>query len=114
VVVFFWRIIMWQSVLAGTVICAAASAARAAEHHIHMAGSSYTPATIEARVGDTLVFTNDDGDAHNVFVPTVAFSTDLGKQDPGKVARLVLIQPGTFEVECVFHQHMTVRVNVSH
>jgi len=113
VVVFVWRIIMWRSVLAGTAICVAALPAGAAEHPIHMAGSSYTPVTVEARVGDTLVFTNDDGDAHNVFVPTVAFSTDLGKQDPGKSTRLILTQPGTFEVECVFHQHMTARVNVS-
>ena len=86
--------------------------AKAAEHRITMAHSTYSPAMIEAKVGDTLVFDNDDTDAHNVFVPTVAFSTDLGKQDPGKPARLALTRPGTFEVECVFHQHMVTKVVV--
>jgi|UPI0004B22F17 plastocyanin len=85
---------------------------QAAEHRITMVGSTYKPAVIEANVGDTLIFDNDDTEAHEVFVPTVAFSTDLGKQDPGKPARLVLTRPGTFEVECVFHQHMLTRVVV--
>ncbi|MGE3280053.1 MAG: cupredoxin domain-containing protein [Alphaproteobacteria bacterium] len=91
---------------------ALASAIAAAEHRITMAGSDYAPASIEAKVGDTLVFENDDTEAHNVFVPTVGFSTDLGKQDPGKSARLLLTKPGSFEVECVFHQDMNMRVTV--
>jgi plastocyanin len=98
--------------LAGVVLCAAVTSTSAAEHTVHMLGSAYSPAAIEAKVGDTLLFVNDHHDAHDVFVPTVAFSTDLGKQDPGKPARLLLTMPGTFEVECVFHQHMTARVVV--
>lgn len=84
----------------------------AAEHQIRMGGSHYHPAVVEARVGDTLVFVNDDGEAHDVFVPTVAVSTDLGKQDPGTSARLTLMRPGAFDVECVFHPDMIARVVV--
>lgn len=88
------------------------AAAQGAEHEIRMAGSDYHPAILEARVGDILVFVNDDFEAHNVFVPTIAFSTDLGKQDPDKPARLLLTKPGAFEVECVFHPGMIARVVV--
>jgi len=102
-----------RSLLALGIVLALASAAQGAEHEIRMAGSQYDPAITEARVGDTLVFVNNDVDAHNVFVPTVAFSTDLGKQDPDKPARLLLTKPGTFEVECVFHPGMTARVVVT-
>jgi plastocyanin len=103
---------MRRLVLAVVALCAAATGAPAAEQYIHMLGSAYAPATIEAKVGDTLVFVNNDVEAHNVFVPTVAFSTDLGKQDPGKSTRLPLTRAGAFEVECVFHQGMTAQVVV--
>src|SRR5688572_3804546 len=101
-----------RSPLAALVMLFITSAAHGAEHEIRMAGSHYRPALVEARVGDTLVFLNDDLEAHNVFVPTVALSTDLGKQDPAQPARLLLTRPGTFDVECVFHASMTSRVVV--
>jgi plastocyanin len=101
-----------QSRLSIAVFFAITSAVQAAEHEIRMAGSHYHPAAVEARVGDTLVFVNDDVEAHNVFVPTIAFSTDLGRQDPNKPARLLLTKPGAFEVECVFHPGMNAHVVV--
>lgn len=77
-----------------------------------MAGMAYAPAIVEAKVGDTLVFVNNDVLAHNVFVPTVGFSTDFGKQDPGKEAHMTLMKPGLFDVECVFHDNMHTRIVV--
>jgi plastocyanin len=103
---------MLKMMVLSLAVSALATGAAAAEHRITMAGSDYAPATVEAKVGETLVFENNDTEAHNVFVPTVAFSTDLGKQDPGKSARLQLTKPGSFEVECVIHQDMNMRVTV--
>jgi plastocyanin len=96
----------------GFFLAGAATAYSAAEHRIGMLGSTYAPNAIEAKVGDMLVFVNDDTEAHDVFVPTVGFATDLGKQDPGKETRLPLLKAGTFEIECVFHQAMLTRITV--
>ncbi|MDK1492452.1 cupredoxin domain-containing protein [Sinorhizobium sp. 7-81] len=96
-------------ILAGTLL---ASVSHAGEHHIGMAGTAYAPAMVEAKVGDTLVFANDDTQAHNVLIATVGFSTDLGKQDPGSQTTLAVRKSGTFDVECAIHEGMHARVVV--
>ena len=90
-----------------------ASAGHGEEIQISMAGQAYAPAVTEASVGDTIVFINDDDTSHDVFIPTVGFATDLGKQDAFAETRLTLGQPGAFDVECVFHDHMHARVVVT-
>lgn len=96
--------------IAGTLM---APASQTAEHRIGMAGMAYEPAIVEAKVGDTLIFTNDDSVAHDVFVPTVGFATDLGSQEPGEETTLTLGKAGAFDVECVFHGHMHLRIVVT-
>jgi plastocyanin len=96
--------------MAGTAV---ASASHAGEHRIGMAGMDYAPAMIEAKKGDTLVFVNDDAEAHNVLIATVGFSTDLGKQEPGSETTLTLGKTGMFDVECVIHEGMHSRVVVT-
>lgn len=102
-------------VLLSTSLCIAAFAqqAMAEEFVVTMAGSNYQPASTSASVGDTIRFVNDDVADHNVFVPTASHALDLGKQEVGSEAELVLRTPGTFEVECVFHDHMLLTVEVS-
>jgi len=102
--------------LTGAIALAAAAAAfpaAAAEHTITMKGVNYQPSVIDAKVGDTLKFVNDDGTDHNVFVPTKGFGADLGMQKSGAATELKLVRLGTFEVECVVHPHMLLKVNVS-
>lgn len=82
------------------------------EHVVTMSGSDYSPSAISASLGDTILFINDDGTDHNVFVATAAHALDLGKQEPGSEAELVLRSLGSFEVECVFHPHMLLTVEV--
>jgi plastocyanin len=102
---------MWgQWVLAAGVLVAAP--AEAAEHVIRMAGQQYDPAEIKAAKGDSIRFVNDDDLAHEVFVPTVGFGLDLGKQESGEEKAITLAKDGSFEVECVFHSHMLLTVTV--
>ena len=91
----------------------AAAPATAKEIVVTMSGSQFSPATIEAAVGDTVRFVNDDTMDHNVFVPTAGFAIDLGRQEPGSETSYTLGKAGSFEVECVFHDFMTARVEVS-
>lgn len=87
-------------------------AVEAAEITVRMAGTNYEPATVQARAGDQIVFVNDDGVDHDVFVPTAGFGVDFGKQAPGATSVLPLAKPGRFEVECVFHAQMHLEVLV--
>jgi len=90
-----------------------ASPAAAEDFVVTMVGSNYSPSSISASIGDTIRFVNDDGTDHNVFVPTTSHALDLGKQEPGSEIDLVLRTPGNFDVECVFHAHMLLKVEVS-
>ena len=90
-----------------------ASPAAAEEFVVTMVGSNYSPSSIGASIGDTIRFVNDDATDHNVFVPTASHALDLGKQEPGAEAELILRTPGGFEVECVFHAHMLLQVEVN-
>lgn len=79
---------------------------------VTMAGKTYHPAKIQARVGDTLVFNNDDTVNHWVFVATRNYAFDLGNQKSGEVRRYNVRQAGTFEIESVLHEAMTATVEV--
>jgi plastocyanin len=91
----------------------AAGAAGAADHTVTMAGLQYQPPALTARVGDVIRFVNDDGTDHHVFVPTAGFAVDSGPQKPGTTVEMPLAKAGTFEVECVFHPHMLLKVTVT-
>jgi len=102
---------MLRTVVASAAVLAAMPAL-AAEHVVTMQGADYAPAEIRAARGDVIRFVNDDAVDHAVFVPTVGFGLDLGTQEPGSEKTLPLLKSGTFEVECVFHDHMLLTVHV--
>jgi plastocyanin len=91
----------------------AAFPAAAVEHIVSLKGATFQPATVNAKIGDTVKFVNDDGVDHEMFVPTKGFGVDLGMQKPTSVTELHLTKPGSFEVECVVHPHMLLNINVS-
>jgi plastocyanin len=90
------------------------SAPRAArEFKVGMLGSAYSPARIEARIGDTIRFVNDDQADHTVYVPTFGHGINLGGQKPGSEAVMALGKAGSFRVECVNHVDMLINVTVA-
>src|SRR3546814_15279650 len=62
-------------------------AAQAAEITVDMQEADYSPAMVDAQVGDRILFVNDDVVDHEVFVPTAGHGVDLGKQAPGAKSR---------------------------
>jgi plastocyanin len=96
-----------------TALILAAGAAGAAEIEVGMKDGQYAPEEIRAKLGDTLVFTNDDSEPHAVYVPTNGFGIHFGGQKPGEVRKLPLKQEGNFEVECVVHPGMLTKVMVT-
>ena len=102
-----------QAAIAAILIVGLHSTTTAAETHtVTMIGTAYAPAAITAQVGDSIRFVNDDQVDHDVFVPTVGHAVDLGAQKPGTETVRALGKSGTFEVECVFHDHMKLVVEV--
>jgi len=99
---------------AGVVLyaCAAPPPPPPRVHEVRMMGSTYSPARIDARVGDSLRFVNDDDDAHTVFVPTRGFAANLGNQPPNATRDLALAAPGRIEIECMPHPQMKLVVVV--
>jgi len=98
------------SVFAFAVVAAFPAAAEMYE--VTMAGSTYSPPSITARVGDTIRFVNDDVTNHQVFVAAVGYAFDLRNQPAGEIREMVMLRAGNFEVECVVHEHMRIAVEV--
>jgi plastocyanin len=101
----------------GGAACAAAmllaGAAGAEEIKIGMLGSKFSKQTINAKVGDTLIFENDDQVDHDVFVPTFGHGVNPGNIKPGQSVALPLGKAGSFDLECVYHVDMTAKVTVA-
>ena len=87
-------------------------AAGAAEHVVGQKNKSFTVATVEAKVGDEVLFRNDDTVFHNIFSLTASQSFDLGAYGPGVFKKVKLDKPGKIEVECAIHPRMKMVIDV--
>jgi plastocyanin len=92
--------------------CMTAESRPPQQFKVGMGGATYSPGTVQARVGDSIRFVNDDREDHTVFVPTFGHGIDFGTLKPGQEAVLALAKPGRFRVECVPHPDMLVDVVV--
>ena len=94
------------ALLAALALSAACSAAgegaRPTRHLVEMKGFGFQPDTVEAAVGDTLVWTNED------FVPHAVAGGDLesGSIAPDSSWRFVVRTRGTVPYICPFHPTM--------
>jgi plastocyanin len=94
-------------------VLASGAGAAAEEFKIGMMGSAYTPKLVKAKVGDTLIFNNDDFTNHWVFNPKPGQAFSIGVQKEGETRRLTLLKAGTYEIECVLHPQMNMTVEVT-
>lgn len=93
-------------------IILSAGVAGAEEFAISQKKKRFTPKLLNAKLGDTLVFVNDDRYAHNLYSETQGFEFDVRKQMPGAKHRMTLEKRGSFEIRCVIHPRMKMTVNV--
>jgi plastocyanin len=92
-------------------LCLAASS-MAAEHVIVQKNKTFSVAEITIQRGDTILFKNEDGVAHNAFSTSKEFSFNLNMQLPKASTSVVFENEGTIEVRCVIHPAMKLIVNV--
>ena len=100
---------------AGTIVCAiilSAGLAGAAELIVSQEKRSFDPKLLNAKLGDTVLFVNDDRYAHNLYSKTPGFEFSVRKQMPGDKDAIKLDKRGKFEVRCVIHPRMMMTVNV--
>lgn len=67
---------------------------------------AFQPATIEARTGDTIVFTNNDSAPHTVTQDPAGSGFQSAPIDPGTTYSLTIDEAGTYPFFCAFHPGM--------
>jgi plastocyanin len=75
-------------------------------------GQQFTPRMLTLKVGDEIVFFNDDTGTHNVFSESPANSFDLKAQRPGTRTKVAFPNAGRVEVRCAIHPSMRLAVDV--
>jgi plastocyanin len=85
-------------------------AAWAAEHRVLIDGMAFTPRVVQARPGDTIVWTNKDLFVHNV----TADKGDLrsGELQSGQAWRYTVGAGPSIDYRCTLHPTMTARIEV--
>lgn len=102
-----------QTLLVVSTFVVAGGAAAAEQHLVGQKNKSFTTKQLKAKVGDKLVFRNDDTFHHNVFSLSDTQSFDLGSFGQGVAREVILTKTGTLEIECAIHPEMKLVVEVS-
>jgi plastocyanin len=93
---------------------AASSTTRVATTQVAMKVLEFTPASVIARVGQTLTWTNEDSVQHNVtYLSGPRFRSSPRVMNPGASFSIQLTQPGTIHYFCSIHPWMRGTIVVS-
>ena len=84
--------------------------ASAETHVVTIKDFTYSPQTLEARVGDTVTFVNKDSAPHTATSKDKSF--DSGKLEQGDEFTLKLTKAGTLEYLCTYHPNMVGKIVV--
>lgn len=84
-----------------------------AEHVVAQKDKAFSSRTLSIKVGDKVVFRNDDSFSHNVFSLTDAMPFDLGTYGQGQSKAVTYTKPGKYEIECAIHPDMRLVVTVA-
>ncbi|MBL8919272.1 MAG: c-type cytochrome [Myxococcaceae bacterium] len=87
-------------------------AAQARVFLIHQKNKLFTPTAVTARVGDTLVFVNEDEVEHEVHALDDTTSPPIQSQKPRQWDRVELTTAGTLRFGCAIHPAMRLEVKV--
>ncbi|MGE0564080.1 MAG: plastocyanin/azurin family copper-binding protein [Pseudolabrys sp.] len=88
------------------------AAAYATEKAIHQKGKVFSESEITVKVGDSLLFVNDDNIIHNVMSTTEGHKFNLGPMKPGNATPVTFKNAGEVKVLCAIHPPMRMTVKV--
>ena len=104
----FSRRTIAATTLAGVMLLAPGLAS-AATIEVTIQGFSFSPASVTAAVGDTIVFHNRDGAPHTATASDG--SVDTGRINPGASGQFDIVNAGTIDYRCLFHPSMTGQIS---
>lgn len=84
----------------------------ATDHVVAQSNKAFSVKVLQAKVGDSISFRNDDAFVHNIFSLSDVHSFDLGTFAKGETRKLKLEHEGRVEVECAVHPEMKLVVEV--
>ena len=102
------RILVALFAVVGAGWCAPA----AAQHEISQKGKQFSPKVLTVKVGESVIFKNDDNVYHNVFSLSKALTFDLGAMPPGQSRKMEMAREGVIDVECAIHPEMSLQIRV--
>lgn len=88
----------------------ALAAGHATKHAVAIKGFKFSPASLTINVGDTVVFTNEDGAPHTATADNGAF--DTGRMGKGESKSVEFTEAGSFEYSCGVHPNMKAAITV--
>jgi plastocyanin len=98
--------------IATLVVLFASSQTLASDHVVSQTGKAFSKAALEAKIGDSISFRNDDPFVHNIFSLSDIQSFDLGTFAKGETRSVKLEKEGQLEIECAVHPEMKLVVEV--
>ena len=102
-----FKLVLAAAFLSGTVV------AFAAEKTVTQKGKVFSETEIAIKVGDTLVFVNDDNVFHNVLSTHSENKFNLGSLKPGSSTPVTFKAAGDVQVLCAMHPSMKMLVKVA-
>lgn len=94
------------------ILATLASAAHAETRVVGQKGKVFAPKAVHIKVGDALVFKNDDDVTHHMYSSTKGHEFNLRITKPGGEAQHTFTKPGTVQVQCGLHPGMRLAVTV--
>ena len=99
------------AVVAG-IVCGSVTA-YAAQKSISQKDKAFSETELTIKVGDEIVFVNDDSITHNILSNSAGNTFNLGSQAPGVSVSYTFKSAGEADVGCGIHPRMKLKVNVT-
>ena len=85
---------------------------RAERHVITQKAKTFNVTALTVKVGDEVVFENNDDITHNIFTNSDGNAFNLRTQAPGTASSHVFEKEGVAEIRCAFHPRMRLTVTI--
>jgi plastocyanin len=96
-----------------TAVLGIGQSAFAADITVVQKNKTFSTQQVQVKVGDRIVFMNEDSVTHNVYSLTKGLEFEIKTQEPGKSDAVKFDRPGVAVVECAIHPKMKVNVQVA-
>jgi len=84
----------------------------AAEHVVNLKDHKFSVSKLQAKLGDSVSFRNDDPVPHSIFSRSKDRTFDLGSFAKGEARKIFLTKEGRIDVECAIHSKMKMVIEV--